>query len=176
MPYATKAIAPLATGALSGLANLGVNKLFKSGSGLFSVPQDKVDKLIKYKNYLTTTQKKQIVSALQSGSGFNLKLTKKQQKGGLLGSLLASLAIPMVIKMITGKGKGKGLQVEPRSAKGLQIERPAPFYGNWPKQGYGIKKKVTKKKGYQKKSSQRSSIRQKQPVTKRNTNTRRSIL
>ena len=42
LPWLSKAAAPLATGALSGLSSLGVNKLF--GSGLFSVPQDKVDK------------------------------------------------------------------------------------------------------------------------------------
>ena len=91
LPYAQKAIMPLATGALSGLANLGVNKLFKSGSGLFSVPQNKVDKLIKYKNYLTTTQKKQIISALQSGSGFTLQLTRKAT-WKWISSFYASLA------------------------------------------------------------------------------------
>lgn len=68
MPLAQKAIGPLASGALSGLSSFGVNKLL-GGSGLFSVPQDKVDKLIKYKSYLTEAQKKQIVSALQTGSG-----------------------------------------------------------------------------------------------------------
>ena len=149
LPYATKAIVPLASGALSGLANLGVNKLFKSGSGLFSVPQDKVDKLIKYNNYLTTMQKKLIISALQNGSGFTLQLTRKQHGNGFLLSALASMAIPMVIKAITGKGKGKG----------LQIEGPQPYYGQWPNQigrnlqieapptyGYGRKKRLPKKK------------------------------
>ena len=148
LPYATRAVGPLTTGALSGFANLGINKIF--GSGLFSVPQDKVDKLIKYKNYLTTTQKKQIVNALQSGSRFNLKLTKAQHGNGFLLSALASLAVPMVIKAITGKGKGKG----------LQIEGPQPYYGQWPNQigrnlqieappptsGYGRKKRLPKKR------------------------------
>ena len=55
LPWLSKAAAPLATGALSGLANLGVNKLF--GNGIFSIPQDKVDKLIQYKDYLTNSQK-----------------------------------------------------------------------------------------------------------------------
>ena len=148
MPYAQKAIMPLATGALSGLSNLGVNKIFKSGSGLFSVPQNKVDKLIKYKNYLTTTQKKQIISALQSGSGFILKLSKKQSGDGFFLPMLASLAIPAIIKAVTGKGKGKG----------LQIEGPQPYYSQWPKYarglqvdasptyGYGRKKRLPKKK------------------------------
>ena len=59
LPWLIKAAAPLATGALSGLASWGVNKtLPKSGSGLLSVPQDKVDKLIAYKSYLTKKTKR----------------------------------------------------------------------------------------------------------------------
>ena len=44
LPLAKKAIGPLTSGALSGLSSFGVNKIL--GSGLFSVPQNKVDKLI----------------------------------------------------------------------------------------------------------------------------------
>ena len=76
LPWLSKAGAPLATGALSGLSSLGVNKLF--GSGLFSVSQDKVDKLVQYKDYLTTAQKKQIVHALQTGLGISqFKVSKR---------------------------------------------------------------------------------------------------
>lgn len=70
LPMVSRVAQPLFSGAMSALASLGVNKLF--GSGLFSVPQDKVDKLIKYKNYLTKAQKYQIVTALQTGSGIPL--------------------------------------------------------------------------------------------------------
>ena len=107
LPLAKKAIGPLTSGALSGLSSFGVNKIL--GSGLFSVPQNKVDKLIKYKDYLTASQKQQIVSALQTGSGIPVfKLTKKQS-GGFLGTLLASIGVPLLLNALTGKG----LQVEP---------------------------------------------------------------
>ena len=47
MPLAKKAIAPLATGALSGLASLGVDVIFGKGQrGGFLIPQDKLAQLI----------------------------------------------------------------------------------------------------------------------------------
>ena len=47
MPLAKKAIAPLATGALSGLASLGVDIIFGKGQrGGFLIPQDKLAQLI----------------------------------------------------------------------------------------------------------------------------------
>ena len=120
LPWLTKAAAPLATGALSGLASWGVNKtLPKSGSGLFSVPQDKVDKLIAYKSYLTKKQNEQILQALQTGSGVQIQLTPKQ-RGGFLGTLLASIGVPMLLKALSGWG----LQVDPmtnRSTKSVYI-------------------------------------------------------
>ena len=54
--------------ALTGAVSEGIEKAIK-GDGLFSVPQNKVDKLIQYKDCLTEAQKKQIVQALQTGSG-----------------------------------------------------------------------------------------------------------
>ena len=50
--------------ALTGAVSGGIEKAIK-GEGLFSVPQNKVDKLIQYKDYLTEAQKKQIMQALQ---------------------------------------------------------------------------------------------------------------
>ena len=48
---AKKAIAPLATGALSGLASLSVDKIFGKGQrGGFLVPIDKIAQLINYKH------------------------------------------------------------------------------------------------------------------------------
>ena len=146
LPYLSKAAAPLATGALSGLASWGAQRVLpKSGSGLFSVPQDKVDKLITYKKYLTKKQKEQIVNALQTGSGIaRFRLTPKQQ-GGFLGTVLASIGVPLLLKALSGKG---GLQVDPsplsstrntyvpqqgkgkkKKGKGLILGKNSPFKG-----------------------------------------------
>ena len=65
MPIAKKAIAPLATGALSGLASLGVDKIFGKGQrGGFLVSIDKIAQLVAYKHLLTTGQKKDILKSL----------------------------------------------------------------------------------------------------------------
>ena len=51
----------LATGALSRLANLGIDKIFGRGQvGGFLIPQNKVDQLIQYKDWLTDAQKKKV--------------------------------------------------------------------------------------------------------------------
>ena len=179
LPWLSKAGAPLATGALSGLSSLGVNKLF--GSGLFSVPQDEVDKLVQYKDYLTTAQKKQIVSALQSGAGIPRFRLTKSQHGGVLGTLLASIGVPLLLNALTGKG----LQVDgpsgARSRRNVYVPRPTPpkkprstpkskgglvlpyqtppFIGTWADYRKGVKKKkATKEKG------RRSTPRKRQPV------------
>ena len=115
LPWLTKAATPLATGALSGLASWGINKTLKSGSGMFSVAQDKVDKLIAYKSYLTKKQKEQVLQALQTGSGVQIQLTPKQ-RGGFLGTLLASIGIPMLLKAMSGSG----LQVDPMENRSTQ--------------------------------------------------------
>ena len=63
MPLAKKAIAPIATGASSGLASLGVDKIFGKGvqQGGFFIPQDKVAQLIAYKHILSNRKNKQNV-------------------------------------------------------------------------------------------------------------------
>ena len=104
MPLAKKAIAPLATGALSGLASLGVDKIFGKGQrGGFLIPQDKIAQLIAYKHLLSAGQKKDILNALQSGNELVIKPTKTQQ-GGFLGTLLASIEVPLLLNALTGKG------------------------------------------------------------------------
>ena len=83
LPLVKKAAAPLATGALSGLASLGIDKLFGSGQqGGFLIPDSKVNQLIQYKEYLTAKQKQDILNALQTGSGVHIKPTKKQIGAG----------------------------------------------------------------------------------------------
>ena len=81
-PLAKKAIAPLATGALSGLASLGADKIFGKGQrGGFLIPIDKIAQLVAYKHLLTTGQKKDILKALQTGNGLVIRPTKTQQGG-----------------------------------------------------------------------------------------------
>ena len=84
LPYATKAaskaVPALATGALSGLANLGIDKIFGKGQvGGFLIPQNKVNQLIQYKDWLTDAQKKQIVSALHTVQKLLLNQLKHDQ-------------------------------------------------------------------------------------------------
>ena len=101
LPYVTKAAAKalpaLATGAVSALGSLGVDKMFGKGqSGGFLIPQNKIDQLIQYKDWLTQKQKEQILSAVQSGGQLVINPTVKQ-RGGFLGSLLASIGIPLAL-------------------------------------------------------------------------------
>ena len=171
LPYATKAVTKaalaLATGALSGLASLGVDKIFGKGqSGGFLIPQDKIDQLIKYKDMLTKKQKEQIVSAIHSGGQLVVKPTKTLS-GGFLGTLLASIGVPLLLNDLIGKG----LQVDKkrlrRSANvhvpsalnqdgGLVLPmdyRSPPFIGTWGHPiGMGVKpkKKAPKKKAQKK--------------------------
>ena len=132
LPYATQAIskvAPaLATGEAQALGSLGINKIF----GVFMIPQNKIDQLIKYKNLLSNKQKEEIMKALQSGGQLVIKPTKSQS-GGFLGTLLASIGIALVLKALTGSG----LQISPRSANTQRVlpkssyMRPPPFIGKW---------------------------------------------
>ena len=100
-----KAIAPIAAGDLSGLASLGVHKIFGKGvqQGSFFIPRDKIAQLIAYKHLLSAGQKKDILNALQSGGQLVIKPTRTQQ-GGFLGTLLGSIGIPMILTALTEKG------------------------------------------------------------------------
>ena len=156
----------LGLSALAGAASEGASQIVKkiSGKGVqtggFLIPQNKIDQLITYKHLLTTKQKKDILNALQTGSGVHIKPTKVQT-GGFLGTLLASIGVPLAleaIKKMTGKGApqmGQPKQRPPTTTNdqdgGLLVPmyRTPPFYGNWPDGtiGMGIKKKAPKKKG-----------------------------
>ena len=180
----------LGLSALAGAASEGASQIVKkiSGKGVqtggFLIPQNKIDQLITYKHLLTTKQKKDILNALQTGSGVHIK-PAKVQTGGFLGTLLASIGVPLAIeaiKKMTGKGApqmGQPKQRPPRSIPnpttvnnqdgGLLVPmyRTPPFYGNWSDQtlGMGTKKKAPKKKSSEK--GQRSTIRQKLTIQKR---------
>ena len=147
LPFVTKGVskvAPhLATGALSALGSLGIDKIFGSGMQGGTILPDAIVKmlqkgieipvkflvnLINMKEMLTNAQKTLIGKGLQSGKGIVLKPTKRQIHGGLLGTL-AAIGIPMAIELaskIFGSGAGQGLQT-PRKAggKGLQTPRKA---------------------------------------------------
>ena len=167
-PFLTKGvskIAPhLATGAMSALGSLGIDKIFGKGmqggaaqatllpdaivkmiqKGI-EVPVKFLVNLIKLKEMLTNAQKTLIGKGLQRGQGILLKPTKKQIHGGLLGTL-AAIGIPMAIELAS-KIFGKGLQVPRKAAAGLQVSQkpflwqPPPFYGTWKGQGRGKGKK-----------------------------------
>ena len=164
-PFLTKGVskvAPhLATGAVSALGSLGIDKIF--GKGMqggailpnaivkmiqrgIEVPVKFLVNLINMKEMLTNAQKTLIGKGLQSGKGIVLKPTKKQIHGGLLGTL-AAIGIPMAIELAS-KIFGKGLHVPRKAAAGLQVSQkpflwqPPPFYGTWGKgQGRGRGKK-----------------------------------
>ena len=103
-PIVKKDAAPLVTGALSGLASLGVDKIFGKGQrGGFLIPMDKIAQLVAYKHLLTTGQKKDILKSLQTGNGLVIRPTKTQQSG-FLGTLLASIGVPLLLNALTGKG------------------------------------------------------------------------
>ena len=173
MPLAKKAIAPLATGALSGLASLGVDKIFGKGQRRgFLVPIDKIAQLVAYKHLLTTGQKKDILKALQTGNGLVIRPTKTQS-GGFLGTLLASIGVPLLLNALTGKGlqadstgsaNTTSVYVPPsvtsnHNGHGMITPYPymsPPFFGTWENPvGMGVKKK---KKG------KGTAAREKQPI------------
>ena len=92
-------------GAAGAVGSKVVNKIAGKGvqKGGFLIPQNKIDKLVANKHLLSAKQKKDILDALQSGSGVVVKPTKTQS-GGFLGTLLASIGIPLVLKALTGRG------------------------------------------------------------------------
>ena len=142
MQVASKVVPGLAMGALGSLGNFTMDKILRQGlaphtqCGGFLIPQDKVDKLIANKKYLTKKQKEDIVAALQSGGEIIIKPTPRQ-RGGLLGTLLASIGVPLLLNALTGKGlqnrkKGKGLQ----NRQGLGLQNRPSAYGYGPPYGY----------------------------------------
>ena len=138
--------------ALAGASSTGASQIVKKIAGKgqtggFLIPQNKIDKLIANKHLLSTKQKKDILDALQSGSGVVVKPTKTQS-GGFLGTLLASIGIPLVLKALTGKGAPQ-IGIPPKGGRGaprMGAYNPPPFIGSWHKLVWE-KKKPTKKKG-----------------------------
>ena len=143
--------------ALAGAASEGASQIVKkisgkgSQTGGFMVPNSKIDQLIANKHLLSNKQKKDILNALQTGSGVHIKPTQKQS-GGFLGTLLASIGVPLALeafkKMVGGSGVpriGKAPKVDGGAAPRMgKYQPPPPFYGTWENLGGGKKKKSGK--------------------------------
>ena len=138
----------LGLSALAGAASEGASQIVKkiSGKGVdsFVIPYSKISQLVPHRDLFSMKQKKDILNALETGSGVNIKPTKTQT-GGFLGTLLASIGIPLVLKAITGSG---GPRIgRPRKQNGGAAPRlgvyqpPPPFFGTWEQAGRGRGKK-----------------------------------
>ena len=158
LPYAvkglTKAAPALATGAISALGSLGVDKIFGNG---MHIPNQFFPMLPSIAGVFTPKQIEKINKVVQTGGRLVIRPTRKQIDGGFLGAL-ASIGVPLAIELVS-KMFGSGLQVDktppppppnpysnvylPHSG-GKMPMYPPPFYGNW-NETIGMGK--TKKKG-----------------------------
>ena len=89
LPYAvkglSKAVSALATGAVSALGSLGINKIFGKG---INIPKKFFPMLPYIVNELTSSQIDQINRVTQSGGRLVIKPTRKQVEGGVWEHLL----------------------------------------------------------------------------------------
>ena len=165
----SKAVPSLATGAVSALGSLGIDKIFGKG---INIPKKYFPMLPMIVNELTQPQIDEINRVTQTGGRPVLKPTRKQIEGGFLGTL-ASIGMPMAISLVS-KMFGGGLQVNktpppppppsqnpfsnvylPKSG-GLNPMYPPPFYGNWNEAiGMGKKTGEGKKTGKGKKKKKK---------------------
>ena len=101
LPYAvkglSKAVPALATGAVSALGSLGIDKIFGKG---INIPKKYFPMLPYIVNELTQSQIDQINKTTQSGGRLVIKPTRKQIEGGFLGTL-ASIGIPIAIELVS---------------------------------------------------------------------------
>ena len=100
LPYAvkglSKAVPALATGAVSALGSLGIDKIFGKG---INTPKKFSPMLPYIVNELTQSQIDQINRVSQTGGRLVIKTTRKQVQGGFLGTL-ASIGIPIAIELV----------------------------------------------------------------------------
>ena len=98
----------------------------------FLIPQNKINQLIAYKHLLTNNPKRDILNALQTGSGVRTQPTKTQLGNGL-GTILATIGIPLAveaIKKLTGKGAplvGSYQKQDGHRALRLGVHQPSPL-------------------------------------------------
>ena len=167
LPYAmkglTKAAPALATGAATALGELGINKIFGKGITI-PIPKKFFPMLPPLVREFTKSQINQTNKAHKTGGRLVIKPTRKQIKGGFLGTL-ASIGIPIAISLVS-KMLGSGLQVDRRGSSNtanVYVPHPPPplsthgegypyrsppFFGTWSNPiGMGVKKKKPKSKG-----------------------------
>ena len=177
LPYAvkglSKAVPALATGAVSALGSLGIDKIFGKG---INIPKKFFPMLLMIVNELTSSQIDQINKTMQTGGRRVIKPTRKQVEGGFLGTLAwIPIAISLVSKMLGG-----GLQVDktpppppPNPYSNVYLPQsggkfpmyPPPFYGNWDKTtGMGKKKQAKAKRLERVKKRPGVTTRKKQSV------------
>ena len=169
LPFAvkglTKAVPALATGAVSALGSLGVDKIFGKG---VHIPNEFIPMLPQVASIFTPKQIDMINKAFQNGNKLVIKPTRKQINGGFL-SALASIGVPLAIELVS-KMFGSGLQVDkvpppppPNPYMNVHLPKsggqfpmyPPSFYGNWNETiGMGKTKKKGKKKRLQKGKTQ----------------------
>ena len=157
----------LGLSALSGLASEGASQALKAitgkgqTGGLF-IQHKKINELMPYLDMFTTKQQKDMIKAIQAGSGVHIKPTKTQS-GGFLGTLLASIGIPLAVEAIKKLTGGSAPQIgSKRKGKGApRIGRPSPPFYSFPPYVTGNGKK---KKNYQKKVGKGTIVRKEQPI------------
>ena len=145
----------MATGAISALGSLGIDKIFGKG---MHIPKKFFPMLPSIVNKFTQSQIDQINRVMQTGGRLVIKPTRKQIDGGFLGAL-ASIGIPIAIELVS-KMFGKGLQVDktpppppPNPYSNVYLPQsggkfpmyPPPVYGNW-NETIGMGKKQAKEK------------------------------
>ena len=108
----SKAVPALATGAVSALGSLGIDKIFGKGN---SIPKTFIPMLPPFNKEFTKAQIDKINKAYQSGGRLVIKRTSKQIEGGFLGTF-ASIGIPMAISLVS-KMFGSGLQVDRQATR-----------------------------------------------------------
>ena len=98
-----KILAPLATGAVSGLGETAIRKAV---GGSYQLSPEHVKMVVdtpeireQIKQLLPFAQQKNLVNSYKSGSGLVLK-TGRGQKGGFLGFLLAGIGIPLIANVV----------------------------------------------------------------------------
>ena len=168
LPFAvkglTKAVPALATGAVSALGSLGIDKIFGKG---MHIPNEFFPMLPSIASIFSPKQIDMINKAFQNGNKLVIKPTRKQMNGGFLGAL-ASIGVPLAIEPVS-KMFGSGLQVDktpppppPNPYSNVYLPKsggqfpmyPPPFYGNWNETiGMGKIKKKGKKKTTKRKNS-----------------------
>ena len=98
-----KILAPLATGAVSGLRETTIKKAV---SGSYQLSQEYVKMVVntpeireQIKRLLPVSQQKKLVESYKCGSGLVLR-TGRGQKGGFLGNLLAGIGVPLIANVV----------------------------------------------------------------------------